>query len=501
MSSEQLQQAQAQQEATDPNYRYAPHVAEVFEDKNKLFLKVFLLNADVNRANWGIKKEYIPKHVDKFVGRPFILTADRNHPKYEDVKIDYNNIQGTIGQLLQHQERYRIGTIRKVEPVLSAASDSWAAYVEVTDPTAISAFKAGYIPKYVSPTIFRLNPAEPPEVTTDYEPLHLAAVDFPAYGVNKAGIRGSCSGDLVTCSNALASASVPIEDCGFCIKGTLEGFTNVYSSLVTNPVNQASVNLSVNSTNNAESQQPTQQPQTQQSQQQPSSVPAVEVPTTTTPLQPKPEGAPFEVPKKVEAVKVEEVKPAEGNRPGQVGSSNESNKSNSSNSANKDEVATLRATVEALLSQVNELKSFRENSEKTEAEKKIAAKRGKIESFIPENYAHSNKEERTKAVEYLMRFDDGPELDYIMQKFVSPVTMKEQQQKEAIKQGSISNITTRAAAGKRLTDYAAASPNDNNSQQAAVAQAATTNFDIKRFQRIVSMSDIVGNSAYGGGAF
>lgn len=481
-------------------------VLDVFEEKGKLFLKTFLVSDSLNLARWKIDKDHIPKHIQKFVGRPFILTQERGHPlEFNTVKIDWDNINNSIGGLLQAQEKYRIGTIRKVEPI--SQQNAWAAYVEISDPNAVQAFKSGHIPKYVSPAIFRLNRAESPETTTDYEPLHLAAVDIPAYGYKDAGIRGACEGDIVTCTNQLATASAPpISDCGFCVRGVLEGFKNNFevkksnSSLVPNPVNQASVNLSVNTTDSNNNPQPQQQPAQQQPQQVPSNTtPQQSQPTTIVQVpQPRPEGAPFEVPSSAPVQsspkKEEEVKPAEGNKPGQTEGDN----------TKKDEVATLRATVEALLSRVKELDAFKSDSEKSMAEKLLAAKRSKIEAIIPADYARS-KEERNKAVEALMRFDDGPQLDYILEKFVTPTINPPaptipnvKGENRGVKQAGIDSITKRVAS-KRLSDFAAPPVNQQTEQPAPAVQQASDAAVLKRVARICAMSDIVANHNFGGG--
>lgn len=496
-----------------------PRVVDVFEDKNgKLFLKTFLIDDSINGAKWRIAKDYISKHIEKFVGRPFILTQNRYHPsEFDTVHADYNDVQGTIGRLLQAQEKYRIGTIRKVEPVANsssvsqASSSTWAAYIEITDPAAITAFRAGYIPKYVSPSIFRLNKNESPEITTDYEPLHLAAVDHPAYGIHKAGIKGSCEGDLVKCSNQLAQASTAAEavavstpDCGFCIKGALEGFSNSYtssadSSYLTFPINQASDKLTDNSVNESvPAPQPTaqtqEQPAQQQSQQtQPTQAPPITPNNTGT-------GQPFQRVLITEEKK-DEIKPAKGNKEGQVGVTGTENNSNTDKG--KDEVASLKATVEALLNKVNDLESFKKTSEKTQAEKKTAEKKSKIEKAIPENYANSSSEERTKAIDSLMKYSDGPELDYILEKFVTPSVAqpnnnnKKEGERRGIKQAS--EITTRTAA-KKLTDFTDSTKGNNNSTGVSQASADFT-MDMRRIARIVSISDIVANSRGGGGSF
>ena len=208
---------------------HAPQVTDITTDNNKLFLKVFLLDDSINAAKWRIKSDSIPKHIEKFVGRPFLLTKEHYHPlEFEHVPIDYNDVPATVSRLLAAQEQYRIGTIRKVErslnPSQAAYGATWNAYVELTDPAVVNAAKRGMLPRFVSASVFRLNPNECPQETTDYEPLHLASVDNPAYGIHKAGVRGSCDGDLISCSLKLAQASV-------------------YSSLVNSGTSERLVNL------------------------------------------------------------------------------------------------------------------------------------------------------------------------------------------------------------------------------------------------------------------
>lgn len=477
------------------------HVSSVFEQNGKLYLKTFLIDDSVNHANWGVRSDYLAKHIDRFVGRPFILTAHRNHPYefYGAIREDYNDVPGTINRYLHAQEKYRIGTIRKVEPRPSSSIEAagqpnssasspsvsdkaWFAYIEITDPTAISAFKAGAIPKYVSPTIFRLKHSDKPEETTDFEPLHLAAVDIPAYGFDKAGIRGSCEGDLVTCSSQLSQASAAIEDCGFCIKGTLEGFTNRWvpdanSSLVDSGVKQGS-----DLTENKENSVPAAQnpaPTDTQKQEQPSQQPQPQ----QAPIEPNKtgEGQPFT---KVEPEKAKE-EPAKKEQPKQeTGAENkekEKDNTNQKHTTSSNDVAELTKTVQALLQEVNGLKSYKETQEKTVRDQKDAARRSKIEAAIPENYANSS-DERKKAVDILMRYDNDEQLDYVLNSFVAP-TINAANKPRAIQQRS-----------NKITDYGTAKAN-------SVQQGSTTQptVDIDRMRRICSMTDIVGNASYGGG--
>lgn len=443
------------------------------DDKNGYYLKVFLVDDSINAAKWRIKTDYIPKHIDKFVGRPFILTKEHYHPlEFDSLNIDYNDVPSTVNKLLETQDKYKIGTIRKVErsinPAQAAYGATWNAYVEITDPVAIQAFKNGYTPRYVSASIFRLNQNESPQETTDFEPLHLAAVDNPAYGVHKAGVRGACQGNLGKCSKQLAQAS--------------EG----YSSFVNSNPTERTVNLT---NDNAEQQQQPNVTQHQTGTTPPAdNAQSPQIQSQPTP-QPQPQiirpvsgnTAPFEVQKPQEQPKptVEQPQPQQPQQQQNI----------------IQDMATLITKYEALLNRVNELETFKQTTQKTEEETKTAAKRTKIENAIPVDYAGS-PDERTKAIENLMKFPDGPELDYFLQKFVTPLTIK------PVEQASEQNKTSFMRA-KRVTDYAATTTKPGNNNKKAVAQASIdpNNVDLTRLRRICSMTDIVSNTSVQGGRF
>jgi hypothetical protein len=468
------QQQQQAQEVVHPS-----QIVDITQqdDPNGYYLKVFLLDDSINHAKWRVKTDSIPKHIQKFVGRPFILTKEHYHPlEFENVSIDYNDIPATVNKLLETQDQYKIGTIRKVErsinPAQAAYGATWNAYVEITDPVAVQAFKNGYTPRYVSASVFRLNEHESPQETTDFEPLHLAAVDNPAYGIHKAGVRGACQGNLTKCSKQLAQASVysSLTNSNTTERTDNLSTDNAEASQQQQPnVTQSTPGIPTTAADNnnaaaSQSQQPSQQQQTQPQQLRPV--------TGNT--------APFEVQKQVEQPKQ---------------SAEQQPQQQQSQTNMVEGMATLITKYEALLNRVNELETFKQTAQKTEEETKTAAKRTKIENVIPADYADS-PEERTKAIESLMKMPDGPELDYFLQKFVTPVTApKDKPVQEA------SNKTSFMRA-KRVTDYAQTTKTPK--QKGSVQQAATNspdNLDLSRLRRICSMTDIVSNTSNSGGAF
>jgi hypothetical protein len=130
----------------------------------------------------------------------------------------------TLNQILTAQSKYKIGEIKKVD----STGNQWFAYVQITEPKIIDSFKQGNIPKFVSPAIY--DPTGEPDGTKvrDFSPIHIAAVDQPAYGL-KAYVRGACEGEATQCLNELKSATITPHksDCPCSI---LETFTNKFNS-------------------------------------------------------------------------------------------------------------------------------------------------------------------------------------------------------------------------------------------------------------------------------
>lgn len=205
-------------------------VVETYPDKqdNSLWLKVFLIDSTLNVNSWKLKDEYIKKNVQNFVGKPFILTADKKHPDFVKEGVVFGKGQETLNQILTAQSKYKIGEIKQVDNT----GNSWFAYVQITEPKIIDSFKQGNIPRFVSPAIY--DPIGEPDGTKvkDFSPIHIAAVDEPAYGL-KAYVRGACDGDSTKCLNELKTANdktVAAPKDPNCPCSILETFTNKFSS-------------------------------------------------------------------------------------------------------------------------------------------------------------------------------------------------------------------------------------------------------------------------------
>jgi hypothetical protein len=339
-------------------------------------------------------------------------------------------------------------------------------------------------------------------------------------GIDRAIIRGSCVGTESTCTRNLAAASILDTVSDAYKTAIVEQLRDIahkydigYSSYVdkpgTNPLEklaESTTNASTN-INDAQSQQPQPQSSTNTVSPTPStSQPTVTITTTDSnsiPFTVAPntsgQGQPF-------SVKTEDVKPAEGNQPGQIGGAVKSTaEERNSNSNNKDELAELRAQYAELKNMVAPLVEFKHNTEKAETERKTAEKKAMLESVIPEDYANST-EEREKAIASLMKID-GSELDYIVDKFVVPLTGSSPcgNVKQAGRSGGggcadkiNDNPITKKRTLSRLTDYAKPNTNQNKVAQAGITGDNGNAVDDIVTSRILSMTRVVNSSRLSG---
>ena len=189
-------------------------VLQAKEKTDKLYVRAFLLDPTVNVNDWGVSKASIDERIQSFVGRPLVLTEDFGHPELSDM---------TFGHALKYQDIYRIGTI---VDVVQTAKDHfvkdqkvWYAICEVTDEKAKEAFRSHKLPLYVSPAVAQMNFAEEGQEINEWLGMHLAIVDKPAFGIKKAMITGSCSGEKDKCVMHLRQAKIEqfgYGNCGFC---------------------------------------------------------------------------------------------------------------------------------------------------------------------------------------------------------------------------------------------------------------------------------------------
>ena len=197
-------------------------VTDAYEENGKFFLEVWLIDNQWNQNYWKASQEELAKKIQRFVNKPAILTPYLHHPhEYEHVQENPFDPEGNVRKHQEIDERYRIGHIIKIKPLPNSA---YAGVIELTHPGAIAAFAEGKIPRYVSPAVYNLNMTGPMGEFTAFEPLHIAFVDKPAYGL-RARIIDSCHGKEDLCLRNLGVASVLGESC---IRKALEKLENVY---------------------------------------------------------------------------------------------------------------------------------------------------------------------------------------------------------------------------------------------------------------------------------
>jgi len=170
--------------------RYASTINS-FERGDKFFIKSFLLDDTHNVNQWGVTREALERDLKTFLGKPFVVTPDFGHPKYEI------------------QEQYRKGTI--IDVGIDEQSGKAFAVAEITDPETREQIKRGEI-GFVSPSIGADDEDVQRTATSDgrkretikrYVAYHLAGVKRPAFGEYKALIKGQCSGSHGVCMNQL----------------------------------------------------------------------------------------------------------------------------------------------------------------------------------------------------------------------------------------------------------------------------------------------------------
>lgn len=391
-----------------------PHTIESFENDKGYFIKTFLLDDSTARNGMGVTSEYIPKHIHKFVGKPVILTPDFYHPHEFEHYSETGDPTKDLTEYTKLQTPYIIGTIASVDTssnLQQAGGTKYSAILQISDQKAISSFKQGKIPLYVSPSIYRVNSKDPIHSITDYEPLHIAIVDNPAYGFHKANIRAHCQGDKIECGRMLAQASNGL---GYCVEKKLSELKNVFSASMNSsysekPLFRSVETLENNNNENAQTSVQQEQPKVEQEQKQEQVKAAPSVEQTI----------------QEQKAAIEQARtPINTPAPAQPAKAQEETKQEQPKVEQETPCAKAQADYEAKIAELeNDIKSFKEfksNYEKTSAETKLQSKRSRIENVVPQNYA-SSEEERIKAVDSLMNVADE-QLDTILNSFVIPAT-------------------------------------------------------------------------------
>lgn len=206
-----------------------PNQAITYQDKtkDKVYLKVFLIDGSVNQNHWGVRPDSITKNIYSAIGKPVVL--------YQNTGKEPDGYQRTVGEYdhpylggadsVEHayayQDLYRVATYIDVFES-SIKPGQWWGVAEVTDDNVKRALREDPdLPMYVSPTIRLLSGANEPEnAHSQWTFMHSAIVDRPAFGIDKAYIGGQCSGGRDTCLLQLRKAAIVANNneigCGFC---------------------------------------------------------------------------------------------------------------------------------------------------------------------------------------------------------------------------------------------------------------------------------------------
>ena len=179
---------------------------EIIEKGDILYIKSFLVDSSINSNQWAVTEEALRKNISSFIGKPIVLTEKFDHPDAGD----------DGDELLRIQENFRIGTILDIG-IEELSGKGWV-IAEITDRKAIDIISQTGI-NFVSPSIvFGENDVDVKngvEVITNFEGAHLAVVKDPAYGMQKAQIKGQCRGGIECISQLQkVQASVEKSKCG-----------------------------------------------------------------------------------------------------------------------------------------------------------------------------------------------------------------------------------------------------------------------------------------------
>lgn len=187
---------------------------EIFDEFNGVkgtYIKSFLISDKINLNKWQATHEANVANIDTFLGRPGI-----HYINPETKKRDHTGAP-TKHQSLQLQELYRAASIIAVGTDI-ATKKNWQVSKMIDDEVS-QKIKTREI-RWISPSIWpRENAVEQIEQTDgtvidvvhDYDGLHYAFVDEPAYE-DEAEIKSFCDGTTKECQNELAMFSASIDN-------------------------------------------------------------------------------------------------------------------------------------------------------------------------------------------------------------------------------------------------------------------------------------------------
>jgi len=171
------------------------------ESQQGHYAKYWLLNAkETNGNGWGIASHSAKANMNKFIGRPLVITSAKWHGAsaygntYDHPYVPTND----LNKIFEHQEQYRVGNIVDV----GEKNGDYYAMIEM-----LPKFANMTLPPFCSPAIYQLDAKEAEGSISKWEALHLAALDEnPAYGARIALLKGTCVGTNNECRVQFRSA-------------------------------------------------------------------------------------------------------------------------------------------------------------------------------------------------------------------------------------------------------------------------------------------------------
>lgn len=212
-----------------------PQITETFKTKSgKRIVRGFLLDDSVNLKGEHVNREALHRDINTFLGKPLLIAPVHHHatgkmvnhhPQWDGVNQNWHERPefDIIGDMLKHQHRLSVGTMYDIR-LDKYNPDKYWFEGEVTNPIAIEEFDKGNVPRFVSAGLIA-GPEDGNEITRFYG-LHVAFVDSPAYGFDKAIISHDCKGDDNSCIARLRMNAEDLTECPVCIAGRLRNMQN-----------------------------------------------------------------------------------------------------------------------------------------------------------------------------------------------------------------------------------------------------------------------------------
>ncbi len=161
------------------------------------YANTFLMDESVNKRRWAVSYDSMKRHLESFVGQPVVMIPSRSHPSAD------------------MQEMFRVGGIESVH--LNDSKKASGAYVSVNADAAALIYNKLVHHTSVQLTVnrekmIRVN-ADTPfqyDLCEEWRGEHVALVESPAYGRDKAYIDKVCQGTAQQCRMELPlSAAMP----------------------------------------------------------------------------------------------------------------------------------------------------------------------------------------------------------------------------------------------------------------------------------------------------